>query len=281
VHWQSDRWIDVQLSYLARNLTLPTRTYACLNEIDPSHNAKFSVVCELEGSHPAKLNELARRVTAEADPNDILLFLDGDAFPIAPLDGWIERTLDRYPLAAVRRDENNGDRQPHPCFCVTTVQFWNDIDGDWHRGEHTWLDRDGRPAGDVGGKVLLELEQRGIEWLPLLRSNVSDRHPVLFGVYGNLVYHHGAGFRLPIVRATNRGGLLELRPDQVSAHALLPSAVKRVLARPWRWARARSRESAARRAALEADRVFERIQRDPHFFYEFTGGPIASTGARH
>ena len=32
-------------------------------------------------------------------------------------------------------------------------------------------------------------------WLPLLRTNTNDLHPLWFAVYGHHVYHHGAGFR--------------------------------------------------------------------------------------
>jgi hypothetical protein len=55
-------------------------------------------------------------------------------------------------------------------------------------------------VSDFGGKVLKALEDRGIEWFPILRSNRRNLHPIMFGVYGGLVYHHGAGFRKPISR---------------------------------------------------------------------------------
>ncbi len=42
--------------------------------------------------------------------------------------------LARAPLIAVRRAENNNDRQPHPCFCVTTVGAWRQLPGDWSPG---------------------------------------------------------------------------------------------------------------------------------------------------
>ena len=32
-------------------------------------------------------------------------------------------------------------------------------------------------------------------WVQLLRTNGSALHPMFFGIYGNVVYHHGAGFR--------------------------------------------------------------------------------------
>src|SRR3954447_6024071 len=131
VHWNDAAWIEPQLRFLQRNAPAGHRVYASLNGIDPSFAEQFHYAADLEGMHAAKLNELALVVREQADPDDLLLFLDGDAFPIAPID---ESLLDGLPLAAVRRSENLGDRQPHPCFCLTTVGFWFDIEGDWRRG---------------------------------------------------------------------------------------------------------------------------------------------------
>ena len=60
---------------------------------------------------------------AESD-EDILLFIDGDAFPISDVATYAEEKLKQFPLIAVQRSENDGDPQPHPCFCITTVGFW-------------------------------------------------------------------------------------------------------------------------------------------------------------
>ena len=123
------------------------------------------------------------------------MFIDGDAFPIAPIGPFLRDKLERYPLVAVRRDENNGDPQPHPSFCVTTAGFWRGLPGDWRRG-HTWTNPQGKQVTDVGGNLLGLLEDAGIEWYPMLRTNKVNPHPLQFGVYEDLVYHHGGGFRL-------------------------------------------------------------------------------------
>jgi hypothetical protein len=252
---------------LHRYLSLPICTYAALTGVDEAHAAKFTRTFDLPGKHAPKLNELARRVAEDAADDDILMFIDGDAFPVAPLDEWLETTLTRYPLAAVRRDENRGDRQPHPCFCVTTVGFWNEIGGDWRPGDRAWPDTDGHPVIDVGGTLYWTLEDRGIEWLPLLRSNAVDLHPVFFAVYGGVVYHHGAGFRLPTVRAASGRRRKPRGP--------LPSGVPGVVARGWRSAHLRWRRRAARARARGtqgvADEVFAEIRDDPDFVTKFTG----------
>ena len=200
VHWMDPKWIAPQLDYLARNLDRPYRTWASLEGIaDPETRARFDVVEDFAGMHADKLNGLAGMVLETAEDDDLLVFIDGDAFPVRPLGDWMAGMLEEYPLAAVRRDENRGERQPHPCFCVTTVGLWRRIGGDWRPGG-TWKSPGGEDVTDVGGTLYAQLHDAGIDWLPLLRSNTSDLHPVWFAVYAGHVYHHGAGFRRRVSR---------------------------------------------------------------------------------
>lgn len=201
MHWQSDKWIDIQLSYLQRFLPSTIRTYAFLNGIKQHHYAKFDYVSdEPIEDHGIKLNLLADIIAAQAEENDIILFLDGDAFPIAPCSSFIETILSDYPLTAVVRKENLADKQPHPCFCATTVKTWKQIKGDWKKG-YTWRDKQGNLVSDIGGNLLRQLELNRVNWLPLYRSHSLGTHPLWFGIYHRLIYHHGAGFRSPYSRA--------------------------------------------------------------------------------
>jgi len=201
VHWRSERWIDPQLRYLERFLPGPFRAYAFLNRVPGDHRGKFFYTStERIQDHATKLNLLADVISYAADdPADLLVFVDGDAFPVAPVGPVVDERLERHRLIAVQRRENNRDVQPHPCFCVTTVGFWQEIRGDWHRG-HQWPDPEGVPVTDVGANLLAALEREGVDWYPLRRVNAADLHPLFFGLYGDaghgpLVYHHGAGFR--------------------------------------------------------------------------------------
>jgi hypothetical protein len=201
VHWRSERWIDPQLRYLEQFLPGPFRVYAFLNRVTGDQRGKFFYSStESIKDHAKKLNLLGDMIClAAGDPSDLLVFVDGDAFPVTPLGPLIAERLERHRLIAVQRLENNGDCQPHPCFCVTTVGFWREIGGDWHRG-HEWPDPHGIPTTDVGANLLAALEREGVDWYPLRRVNAVDVHPLFFGLYGDaergpLVYHHGAGFR--------------------------------------------------------------------------------------
>lgn len=201
VHWQNDNWIDLQLSYLKRFLPQPFQVYAFLNGIPKHHYEKFHYVCdEPIEEHSIKLNLLAEIISSRAREDDYLIFLDGDAFPVAPLSAFIEEKLTAFPLTAVVRKENLGDQHPHPCFCATTVGFWKKIKGDWKKG-HTWRDKQGTLVSDVGGNLLRQLELNEINWLPLYRSHSLSTHPLWYGIYHHLIYHHGAGFRSPYSRA--------------------------------------------------------------------------------
>jgi hypothetical protein len=212
VHWQTDKWVDVQLGYLERHVDAPYRVFAALNGIDdPEVWRRFHFAADLSGSHGEKLNELAGIVAEQSDPTDILVFLDGDAFPVADLTPWIVDTLAEIPLVAVRRDENLGDRQPHPSFCATTVGFWHEIGGDW-RGE-PWTNAMGREVVDAGGKLLHALEDRGVEWRPLLRTNTRNPHPLWFGIYGHRIYHHGAGFQAARAERVDWAERYRQKPD--------------------------------------------------------------------
>ena len=279
VHWRDPRWAAPQVHYL--DLHLPEhRVWAAIDGLPADDAAVFDVALELEGSHPEKLNELARRIMEVADPSDLVLFLDGDAFPIGTVDASL---LNDLPLAAVRRDENLGDPQPHPSFCLTTVGYWSEIGGDWRRG-HTWVNATGETVSDTGGNLLGILEARGDPWRPLLRSNRVDLHPLWFGVYGDVAYHHGAGFRDRIARLTTADARQRVR--EAASSSLIPARVPFVgrVERSLRYRAAVRRYEREVAAAAEADRgladeVFEALCVDDDFARRLLGVPSPPTAS--
>lgn len=281
VHWRSPKWIGVQLDYLERSIREPFRVYGALNGIDDKNLwDRFYFAEDLEGGHPEKLNEIASIVCETAAASDILLFVDGDAFPVRSLTPWLQETLQEYPLLAVQRREILDDRRPHPCFCATTVGFWKEIGGDWRRAE--WVAPDGRVHDDVGSKLMIQLEDIGAKWLPLVRSNTWNLDPVWFAVYGHRVYHHGAGFRAPISRVDiDRAYSGRWRPMDQQSLGMLATAMRRepTLAfkvRPRHVSTVREAlqrtlvqyrtRSTVRRAEVQSDRMFNAILGDPFFY---------------
>jgi hypothetical protein len=264
----ADRWIETQFRYLDKHVNASYRVYACLDNVENEYAAeRFFFSCpslvriddDGRTGLARNLNHLAGLIMQEAAPDDSLLFLDGDAFPIAGLVGPVEALLRSAPLVAIRRDENLQDPVPHSSFCATTVGFWQEIRGDWSVG--TWRNAAGNEVTDVGGNLWKNLRDRKIAWTPLLRSNLRDLHPVLFGCYGNLVYHHGAGFR----RVVTRRDEFELQ-QRVEA---LPLPFSSKLYTDLLTARVKENERLS-------EQVFREIQRNENFAEELLLTPASS-----
>jgi hypothetical protein len=269
VHWRDDRWVDVQLRYLEQHTPEPYRVYAFLNGLEEDHSRKFHYSSDENiREHSTKLNLLSDLIAFDSESeSDPLMFIDGDAFPIADLDPLIA-DLSNHPLIAVKRAEAS-DVQPHPCFCLTTVGFWRELGGDWRKGGHSWTNAVGREVSDVGARVLKAVDERDVDWRPLLRSNRTNPHPLFFGVYDDVVYHHGAGFR----RA--RGGRLMIAASGVHEEenslrmrllrALPKGKLQRRLNKRFNRVRQINEDLKARNDELTAE-WFERIQADPEFY---------------
>lgn len=204
VHWKDDRWVDIQLKYFKKTLQEPYKTYAFLNSLPKVHRRKyFYTSTENIKKHAIKLNLLADMAMLHStNEDDLLMFIDGDAFPIGDIIAFGREKLSQFPLIAIQRLENAGDYQPHPSFCLTTIKFWKKIQGDWKKG-YQWETPSGEMVTDVGGNLLSILERNEIKWFPMLRSNQINLHGLWFGIYHDLIYHHGAGFRRPLSRLDN------------------------------------------------------------------------------
>src|SRR5437763_107273 len=252
VHYLSPRWIDIQTSHLRRHISVPMQIWSSLEHIDPAYGKYFDRILDQRGAHAGKLNHMAMEIAEEAQADDLLMFIDGDAFPIADVLPLIEDGLARAELIAVRRAENVNEPQPHPCFCVTTVRTWLKLPGDWTAGP-TWPGARGKPTTDVGANLLRRLEVTSTPWVQVLRSNRRNLDPLFYGIYGEVIYHHGAGFRAG-----------ELSPaDRDRAPAPLPlldapvvgSAVRVANGARWRmWER-----RLKRRHAAQSQQVYEKI----------------------
>jgi len=287
VHWKSAKWIPIQLEYLERNVKAPYRVFASLNGIDvEAFRKQFYYVNDIEiDDHPEKLNLLTETVIERSKPEDLILFLDGDAFPIQPLQPWLDETLLRHPLVAVQRRENCEDLRAHPCFCVSTVGFWKELGCDWSRED--WITPTGDLFNDAGGRLGRILESQTVDWLPLLRTNTTDLHPLWYAVYGHLVYHHGAGFRdrvskvdqvkRPALFAVNQswdGASLgqmsvEARKNPSLVLKLRPRHIKEIAIAGRRTFLRRFTRRFTAKADAESDEIFNRLKTDPHFYSAF------------
>jgi hypothetical protein len=201
IHWRNDVWIDLQARMFAQYITVPFRVYGYLTDIDKKHYDKFYHVLDTgDPGHAEKLIILASAILEDAHDDDWIIFTDGDAFPVSPVVPKVTEYFRNAPLVAIQRLENLGEKHAHPSFCVTTIAFWKRISGDWSKG-YQWINALNLAETDVGGELLRALTVNNINWRPLHRSNSKDIISVCFGIYDDLIYHHGAGFRGKEVRA--------------------------------------------------------------------------------
>ena len=138
----------------------------------------------------------------------------------------------------------------------------------------TWTNASGWTVEDVGGKLLWQLNEQGVEWGPLLRTNGRTLHPVLFGVYEHRIYHHGAGFR-PAFERTDREVAGKVVPVPAALAFEPPSSpvgklIWKVRAKMWYLMKKRGlvkrQERLTRRNLELSERVFSMIQEDESFY---------------
>lgn len=177
----------------------------------------------LERRHPSALDHLAGKVGHEFD---YIVTLDNDSFPIR--GDWLEVLVGECQRGAALSGVYRDEMAPvvHPFvhvsgLCVGRadlaglgVSFGRDIQ---YVGEHT--EQDLEYNQDVGQKITYEFIRRGRTIAPLPRSNRVNFHFVMGGIYGDLLYHHGAGGR----RASFRN-LGDAETDQRIAASLRDAA---------------------------------------------------------
>jgi len=268
VHYSSPRWIEIQTKHLRRHLSVPFEIWTSLEGIDSSYSSFFDAVIEQRGPHGGKLNHLALEISHVARDEDLIMFIDGDAFPIADPMPVVQEALTRAPLVAVRRAENLGDPQPHPCFCVTTVGTWRSLPGDWSVAP-VWRGVSGRFVSDVGANLLRALELSQTPWVQLLRSNGGELHPLFFAVYADIVYHHGAGFRQAALPRTERHRLNAEAGGRRGPARLLRGALERVTGSAW--------QRAVEQGEQRSREIFEAIlTEEPGWLERVSGGAPAA-----
>jgi SAM-dependent methyltransferase len=138
-------------------------------------------------SHRDALDQLVARV---GDDVEYLVFLDSDALPVA--DGWLPRmtaVLEEGKAAiGILRDEQAPRVPPFihvSCLCIRRQQMLA-----------TGVTFGGGGDGDEPSLRLTEaLTGTGLAVATLERTNAVEAHPILAGLYADLVYHHGAGSR--------------------------------------------------------------------------------------
>jgi len=212
-HWKVARWIDIQLYYF-RNFIPGCKIYlSATKDVVKHHGGKFDFAGNVRreelpmpfdlykkrdhGSldHSMRLNGLFDLIEKDAKPCDVVIFVDADAFPVAPISAWLLRNVKHRGMVSIC--EFDEDR-PNASFCATTVDLFKRFGADWSPGYYSMLIpplKCRSSAFDTGGCIAIKMNSAECYWVKLRRSNKRNIHPTLFGVYGNKVYHNGAGLR--------------------------------------------------------------------------------------
>ena len=99
VHWRSERWIDTQLRYLEQNIDQPFRVYAWIDEGLRAHAHRFFYATDVPvDRHELKLTILGDLVSQVGEDEETIVFIDGDAFPIAPIGPYLRDKLETAAL---------------------------------------------------------------------------------------------------------------------------------------------------------------------------------------
>lgn len=209
IHHNSQHWLDLQLSKINKHFT-NHKIWTMYNKMDMrKHINKFDH-CErgcvrnkginFDGiprrswNHWTKLNNLTNMVVNDENTksDDILIWLDCDAFPVADVNDFIESKLNEFEFFAINRKEHNNSVIPHPSFAGCKVEFWKKHNLSWEGIPHAPF---GIQTHDTGGKIYNILQSNNIDWYKLNLSHTLTPHQYYFVIYDSLIYHHGAGTR--------------------------------------------------------------------------------------
>jgi hypothetical protein len=164
---------------------LPGRWFSSLGRI--ANRIPMSRIGRLtELTHPRALDYLANKISADFD---YIVTLDTDSFPVR--DDWLDVLIgackDGAALAGVYRNEMASTIHPFihvSGLCISRRDFLT-LDVSFAR----------KISQDVGQNITEEIQRLGHKIAPLERSNDVNFHFLVGGIYGDVIYHHGAGSR--------------------------------------------------------------------------------------
>lgn len=113
--------------------------------------------------------------------SEYYLILDSDCFPIHK--DWCNKLINtEKDVAAIIRYENLD------CFAHPSAFFFK-------RSVLNKLEFSFQDCTNIIGYNFKEVTSNIQDFFPLIRTNYYNPHPIMFGVYWNIFYHHGAGSR--------------------------------------------------------------------------------------
>lgn len=218
---RNETWLSLQHRFLERTVGDYDHC-VILNRVDPELFGDTLVLRAVPPSGPQLADELTGAMDEfmsyfiSRPDYEYYLLIDSDAFPFVP--GWIETLcalmeakpehgLSERQFASPVRCENL-DRFPHGCAFFAKGEWFRTRDPERFSWEYMPAQNFmGAPSKDITIKDSTSILGDAGEqvWLPLMRTNTVNLHPILGAVYGHAFYHHGAGSRIPQFRAIMQG----------------------------------------------------------------------------
>lgn len=166
---------------------LPGRLFSSVGRF-ANHIPILHVGRLVELAHPRALDYLVSRVSPDFD---YIVTLDTDSFPVR--DDWLDVLLDACKdgatLTGVYRNEMAPTIRPfiHVSGLCVRRRDLRALDVTFAR----------KRSQDIGQNITEEFQRLGRKIIPLERSNGVNCHFLIGGIYGDVIYHHGAGSRKP------------------------------------------------------------------------------------
>lgn len=230
---------------------VPLKLYAGVNRLLPRYRKileeiDFVQVCQLGPTSARNSDEHAHYLDqlvalAFEDGASRFATLDVDSFPIDPK--WVQRCdamlREGAALVGVLRRENGDVALPHPSFTYFPRSFYEHARPTFGlmRGDeraNAFLRETKQPRLDTGAGYAVALHERKLQWRGLLRTNKIDDHPLMAGVYGDMIFHLGGGSRDKVFsvdvkearRTRPQATLEELWPDIAARNEKIATFVR-------------------------------------------------------
>ena len=145
-----------------------------------------------ERPHPSALDYLASKVPADFD---YIVTLDTDSFPVR--DDWLDVLVSECERGAAVTGVYRNEMAPtiHPFVHVSGLCVRQRDLRALNVSFGKNLQQDSGYNQDVGQKITYDFSRLGRTIAPLKRSNSVNYHFLMGGIYGDVIYHHGAGSR--------------------------------------------------------------------------------------
>jgi len=223
VHFVED-WIDIQEKSFEKYITEPYLVYTRLPDnveeagvktasggvIPKPHFEKNKNRFHLSVRGAQRIAEttgvVLRAMDNEGDiqDDDLIIIMDADCLPISKdFIPHIRTYLDKTPIVMACEPEHEHQlvRMPHPFFVAFKGKTLHEKDSEGN-SLMKCLSTRVEISGNWWGLLMNWHDEKGVTTIE--RTNIVNLHPLYYGIYDDVLYHHWAGSRKMITRPDRR-----------------------------------------------------------------------------